>query len=153
MPRYVHTTRKSTNLSILSVVAHNLRDITYKSTTLTKVGGCRKVRSRGGGPVVICGRGPRPVARRRRTRREGVETRVLESVQQSHFRSQFTFRHFNLQIEMEIGDQMRRTVIPHLKLILHTSKLKIEMQIETKLYIFLSVEQLRLIATLKRKLG
>ena len=49
------------------------------------------------------------------------------------------FRHFNLQIEMKIGAQTRRTVIPHLKPILNTSKLKIEMQIEMKWYIFLSV--------------
>ena len=40
----------------------------------------------------------------------------------------------------------------HLKSILNTSKLKIEMQIEMKWYIFLSVQQLRQIATLKRKL-
>ena len=46
----------------------------------------------------------------------------LESVQQSHFGSRFGFWHFNLQI----GAQMRRTVIiPHLKTILNTSKLKI----------------------------
>ena len=47
---------------------------------------------------------------------------------------------------------MRSTVITHLSLILNTSKLKIEMQIEMKLYIFLSVKQLRQIATLKHKL-
>ena len=46
----------------------------------------------------------------------------LESVQQSHFGSQFVFWNFNLQIEMQIGAQMRRTVIPHLKPILNTSK-------------------------------
>ena len=34
---------------------------------------------------------------------------------------------------------MRRTVIPHLKPILNISKLKIEMQIEMKQYIFLRV--------------
>ena len=47
---------------------------------------------------------------------------------------------------------MRRTVLPHLKPILNTSKLKIEMRIEMKWYIFLSVQQLQQIATLKRKL-
>ena len=36
------------------------------------------------------------------------------SVQQSHFGSQFAFWHFNLQIELKIGAQMR-TVIPHFK--------------------------------------
>ena len=40
----------------------------------------------------------------------------LESVQQSG--SQFAFWHFDLQIEMQIGAQMRRTGIPHLKPIL-----------------------------------
>ena len=49
---------------------------------------------------------------------------VLESVQQSHFGSQFSFRHFILQIEIKIGAQMRRTVIPYLKPILNTTKLK-----------------------------
>ena len=38
---------------------------------------------------------------------------------------------------------MRGTVIPHLKPILNTSKLYIEMQIAMKWYIFLSVQQLR----------
>ena len=47
---------------------------------------------------------------------------------------------------------MRRTVIPHFKPIWNTSKMKIEMQIEMNLYIFLSVQQLRQIVTLKRKL-
>ena len=60
--------------------------------------------------------------------------------------------HFNLQIKMQIGAPMRRTVIPHLKLILKTYKLKIEMQIEMKWYIVLSVQQLRQIATLTHKL-
>ena len=63
----------------------------------------------------------------------------LESVQQSHFGSRFVFWHFNLQIEMQIGAQMRRTVILHSKPILSTSKLKIEMEIQMKWYIFLSV--------------
>ena len=43
-----------------------------------------------------------------------------ESVQQFHFASRFAFRHFNLQI----GAQMR-TVIPHLKPILNTSRLRL----------------------------
>ena len=47
---------------------------------------------------------------------------------------------------------MRKTVIPHLKPIFNTLKLNIEMQIEIKLNIFLSVQQLRQIATLKSKL-
>ena len=38
---------------------------------------------------------------------------------------------------------MRRTVIPNLKLILNTSELTIEMEIEVKWYIFLSDQQLR----------
>ena len=37
---------------------------------------------------------------------------------------------------MQIGAQMRRTVIPHLKPVLNTSKLKIKMQIEMQRYIF-----------------
>ena len=49
-----------------------------------------------------------------------------------------------------IGDQMRRAVNPYLKHILNTSKLKIEMQIEMKWYIFLGLQQLRQIATLNR---
>ena len=43
------------------------------------------------------------------------------------------FRPYNLEIEMRIGAQMRRTVILHLKPNLNTSKLNIEMQIEMKL--------------------
>ena len=35
------------------------------------------------------------------------KARVLESVQQSHFRSQFPFWHSNLQIEIEIGAQIK----------------------------------------------
>ena len=58
----------------------------------------------------------------------------LGSVQQSYFGSQFAFRHFDLQIDMQIGAQMKRTVIPHLKPNLNTSKLTIEMQIEMKWY-------------------
>ena len=81
---------------------------------------------------------------------EAEASSFLKSVQQSHLGSQFVFWQFNLQIELEIGVQMRRTVIPHLKPILNTSKLKIE--IETKWYIFLSVKQLPQIARLKRKL-
>ena len=53
---------------------------------------------------------------------------------------------------MQIGAQMGRTVIPHLKHMLNNSKLKIEMQIEMKRYSFLSVQQVRQIATMKRKL-
>ena len=53
---------------------------------------------------------------------------------------------------MQIRAQMRRPVTSHLKPIVNTSKLKIEMQIEIKWYIFLSVQQLRQIATLTRKL-
>ena len=56
----------------------------------------------------------------------------LESVQQSHFGSRIAFWHFNLQIEMQIGAQMSRTVIPYLKPILNTSILKSKMQIEMK---------------------
>ena len=37
---------------------------------------------------------------------------------------------------MQIGARRRRTVIPHLKPILNTSKLKIEIQIEMRWYIF-----------------
>ena len=76
----------------------------------------------------------------------------LESVQQSRFGSRFASQHFNLQIEMQIGAQMRRTVILILKPISNTSNLKIEMQIETKSYIFRSVHQLGKIATLTHKL-
>ena len=76
----------------------------------------------------------------------------LDRVQQSHFRSQFGFQHFDLQIEIQIGIQMRRIVISHLKPILNTSKFKIEMQIEIKWYIYLSVQQVRQIVTLERKL-
>ena len=68
-----------------------------------------------------------------------ARTSGLESVQQSHVGSQCVFQHFNLQIEMQIWTQMRRTVIPHLKPILNTSKLKIELQIEMKWYTFPSV--------------
>ena len=57
---------------------------------------------------------------------------LLVNVQQSHFGSRFVFWHFNLQI----GALMRRTVNPHLKPILKTSKLNIEMQIEMNWYIF-----------------
>ena len=49
---------------------------------------------------------------------------ALESVQQSRFGSRFVLRHFNLQIV----DQTRRTLIPYLKFILYTPKLKFEMQ-------------------------
>ena len=54
----------------------------------------------------------------------GVE---LESVQLSHFGSRFAVWHFNLQIEMLNRVQMRKTVIPYLKPIFYTSKLKIAM--------------------------
>ena len=47
--------------------------------------------------------------------------------------------HLNLQIETRIGAQMRRTLIPHLKSLWKTSKIKIEMKIEMEKYIFLSV--------------
>ena len=53
---------------------------------------------------------------------------------------------------MQIGAQMRRNTIPHFKPILNTLNMKIEMQIEMRWYIFLSVQQLQQIATLKRKL-
>ena len=46
---------------------------------------------------------------------------------------------------------MKRTDIPLLKPILTTAKLKSEMQTEMKRYIFLSIQQLRQIAKLKRK--
>ena len=60
-------------------------------------------------------------------RRDGADIMIrLESVQQSHFGSQFAFWNFHLQIEMQIGAYVRRTVIPHLKLILNTSKWEIE---------------------------
>ena len=72
---------------------------------------------------------------------------LLKNVQQSHFESRFAFWHFDLQI----GAQMR-TAIPYSKPILKTLKLMIEVQIEMKYYVFLSVQQLRLIATLKHKL-
>ena len=61
------------------------------------------------------------------------------------------FWHFKLHIEIQFGDQMR-TVIPHLKPILNNSKLKIEIQIEMKFNIYLSVQHLWQIATVKRKL-
>ena len=51
-----------------------------------------------------------------------------------------------MQIEMQLWAQMRRTVIPLLKTILNTLKLKIKMQIEMKLYIFFIVQQLLQIA-------
>ena len=57
-----------------------------------------------------------------------------------------------MQIEMQIAAQIRRTVIPRLKPIMNTTKLKIEMQIEMKWYIYLIVQQLRQIETLKRNL-
>ena len=72
----------------------------------------------------------------------------LESDQQSHFGSWFAFCYFNLQI----GAKMRGTFIPHLKPILNKAKLKIEMHMEMKCFIFLSAQQLRQIATLKWKL-
>ena len=71
---------------------------------------------------------------------------------QPHFGPQFAFRHFDLQIETQIWAQRRRRVIPHLKPIVNTSKLMIEIQIERKWYIFLGVQQFRQIAALKRKL-
>ena len=43
--------------------------------------------------------------------RRGRRRQPGESVQQSHFGSRFTLGHFNLQIEMQIGAQMRRTGI------------------------------------------
>ena len=49
---------------------------------------------------------------------------VLGSVQQSRLSSQFAFRHFNWQIEMQIGTQMRKTVIPMFET--HFEHLKIE---------------------------
>ena len=64
------------------------------------------------------------------------------SVQQSRSGSRHAFPHSNSQNEMQIGAQMRRTVVPHLKPILNASKLKIEIQIEMKWYIFLSIHQL-----------
>ena len=62
------------------------------------------------------------------------------------------FWRFNWRIEMQIEAQMRRTVIPHLKPIANTSKLKTEMQIEMESCSFLSIPQLQQIVTLKRKL-
>ena len=53
-----------------------------------------------------------------------IERKEQESVQQSHFRSQFVLWHFNLPIEMQIGALMRRTDIPHLRPILNTLKLQ-----------------------------
>ena len=78
---------------------------------------------------------PVPARRLLREAREGdlpVAAALLESVRQSHFGSRFAFWHFNLQIEMQIGAQMSRTVIPYLKPILNTSILKSKMQIEMK---------------------
>ena len=40
---------------------------------------------------------------------------LVESVQQSLFRSGFSFQHFDLQNDMEIVVQTRRTVIAHLR--------------------------------------
>ena len=70
---------------------------------------------------------------------QDVVVEELESVQQSHFGSEFAYVR---QLNWQIGALMRRAVIPHLKRILITSKLKIEMQIDMKWYIFLSVTQL-----------
>ena len=100
-------------------------------------------------PTATTNRNARAVAQFCRVKGRQQEGRNRESVQQFHFVSQFAFHHFSLQIEMQIWAQMR-PVIPHLKPILNTSKLKIE--IETKWYIFLSVKQLPQIARLKRKL-
>ena len=47
---------------------------------------------------------------RRRARKRNIS--ALESVHQSRSGSQFVFRHFNLQIKMQIGPQIR-TAIPH----------------------------------------
>ena len=41
---------------------------------------------------------------------------------------------------------MRRTVIPHLKTILNTSKLKIEIQIEMKWYIFAECSRVHVVS-------
>ena len=49
---------------------------------------------------------------------------LLECVQQSHFGSEFAFRHFNLIIEMQIGAQVRRIGILHLKNIWNTPKIE-----------------------------
>ena len=62
-------------------------------------------------------------AERQHDDHDGGDERSLESVQQSHFGSGFAFHHFNLPIEKQIGVQMRRTIVPHLKPILNTSKL------------------------------
>ena len=56
----------------------------------------------------------------------------------------------NLENEMQIGAQIRRTVV--IKSILDTSKVKFEKQIEMKWYLLLSVLQLGKIATRRHKL-
>ena len=86
----------------------------------------------------------RPTASPALTAAAQLSLRLLQSVLQSSLRSQFVFRHLNLKNEMQIGAQMRMIGIPHF----NNSKLRIEMQIEMKWYIF----QSRQIATLKRKL-
>ena len=53
---------------------------------------------------------------------------------------------------MKIGAQMRRNIIPQLKPIFNSSKLMITIELELKLYIFLSVQQLRQTPKLKHKL-
>ena len=100
------------------------------------------------GHVLLAETGPPDAAPQQRRVAGALHEALLESVQQSHFGSQFAFRHSacNFQIEPQM-----RTVIPHLKPILNAPKLKIEMQIAIKWQIFLSVQQLRKIAPLKRK--
>ena len=53
---------------------------------------------------------------------------------------------------MQIGAQIGKSVIPHLKPTFNNSKLKVELQIVTKWYISLGVQQLYQIATLGCKL-
>ena len=62
--------------------------------------------------------------------------------------SRFAYQQSNLQNEMQIGAQMRRTTIPHLNPIFEHLK----MQIKMKWYISQSVQQLWQISTLKHNL-
>ena len=81
--------------------------------------------------------------------------RYLQSVQQSRCRSRFVFRHFNLQIEMQIFCSNEDECHSPLALVTNCNfeHLEIEIHIEMKLYNFPSVQQLRHIATLKHIQG
>ena len=60
--------------------------------------------------------------RRHRMAMETSGDEDLGSIQQSRAGYRYAFCHCNSQNEMQIGAQMRMTVIPHLKPILNTSK-------------------------------